>query len=165
MHGPIAEDVYVDFARSLFTEREKTIEEDPIRWAFKLFDGNTFYMQRTMNGAFADTPSGTACGHDSVARAVRSMLAANEVIYREILSTIKVSQKATLYAIARERVASSPTGGAFIKKHALPSSSSVQSALIKLSRAGLISKGEDGYSLSDPLLRIFINGLYSTPEV
>ena len=141
MHGPIAEDVYVDFARSLFTEREKTIEEDPIRWAFKLFDGNTFYMQRTMNGAFADTPSGTTCGHDTVARAVRSMLAANEVIYREILSTIKVSQKAT------------------------PSSSSVQSALIKLSRAGLISKGEDGYSLSDPLLRIFINGLYSTPEV
>ena len=87
MHGPIAEDVYVDFARSLFTEREKTIEEDPIRWAFKLFDGNTFYMQRTMNGAFADTPSGTTCGHDTVARAVRSMLAANEVIYREILST------------------------------------------------------------------------------
>lgn len=51
------------------------------------------------------------------------------------------------------------------KKHALRSASSVQSALSKLINSGLIVRTEEGYSLTDPLLRIFINGLYFTPDV
>ncbi|MDE6337105.1 MAG: ATP-binding protein [Muribaculaceae bacterium] len=166
MHlGPISEDLYVEFAKELFLEREKVIEEEPIRWIFKLFDGNTFYLQRTMNGAFAETAKGNVCGRETVVRSIRGMLAANEVIYREILSNISISQKSTLYAIAEERVVSNPMSSAFIKKHALTSASSVQSALLKLIKSGLVLKSEDGYSLNDPLLRIFINDLYSTSEI
>lgn len=166
MHlDPISEDIYVEFAKRMFEERERSIDEASVRWAFRLFGGNTFYVQRTMNGAFGDTSRGAHCGKETVVRSVKSMLAANEVVYREILSNINVSQKATLYAIAREKTVSSPTSGAFIKHNALASSSSVQNALTKLSNAGLISRDERGYSLTDPLLRIFINSLYSTPEV
>lgn len=166
MHlGAISEDLYVEFAQNLFKQREKDIEEESIRWAFRLFDGNTFYMQRTMNGAFAETPKGTLCRQDTVVRSVRAMLAANEVVYREILSNVSASQKIILYAVAKERVAKNPTAGDFIKKHALPSASSVQSALLKLVNSGLVYKSTGGYELTDPLLRIFINGLYSTPEV
>lgn len=165
MHlGPIEEDIYVTFAQKLFSEWEKSITDAPIRWAYQLFDGNTFYLQRTMNGAFADTPKGDACDNETVIRAVRAMLASNEVIYREILSNISINQKSILYAVAEERTVANPMSGQFIKKHALPSSSSVQSALIRLTRAGLISQSAAGYHLSDPLLRIFINSLYSTPE-
>lgn len=166
MHlGPIKEDIYVEFAKNLFAERDKIIEEFSIRWAFRLFDGNTFYLQRTMNGAFGDTPKGSLCNHDTVRRSVRSMLAANEVVYREMLSNVSMSQKSTLYAIAKERLASNPMSSSFIKKHALLSASSIQSALLKLIKLGFVSKSEEGYSLTDPLLRIFINGLYSIPEV
>lgn len=166
MHlGPISEDIYVDFAQNLFSERERTIEEEPIRWTFRLFEGNTFYLQRTMNGAFAETAKGNVCGRETVVRSIRAMLAANEVIYREILSNVSSSQKSTLYAIANDKIVSNPTSGAFIKKHALLSASSVQSALIKLLKSGLVSKSEGGYSVTDPLLRIFINDLYSTSEI
>lgn len=165
MHlGPIPENTYVDFAQRLFTERNKTLEEMPLRWIFKLFDGNTFYLQRTMNGAFADTPNGGVCGEEDVRKSLRAMLAANELIYREILSNVSVSQKAVILAIAKDKVVKSPTSGQFIKKHALPSASSVQSALGILLKSGLIVKEEDGYRLNDPLLRIFINNLYSIPE-
>lgn len=163
--GPIEEDVYVDFARNLFAERGKTVDEEPVRWAIALFDGNTFYLQRTMNGAFADTPEGAVCDMVAVNRSVRSMLASNEVVYREILSNVTVSQKAVLYAIARSRIVENPMSSAFVRDNALPSSSSVQSALLKLIKSGLVSKTERGYSLTDPLLRIFINGLYATPEL
>lgn len=166
MHlGPISEDLYVDFAKKMFEERNRTIEEEPIRWAYRLFDGNTFYMQRTMNGAFADTPEGKKCDQKIVLRSIKSMLAANEVTYREILSKVSISQKATLIAIAHERTVASPTAGAFIKKYSLQSASSVQSALIKLVKSGLIAKTSDGYSFTDPLLRLFVNSLYSTPEI
>lgn len=163
--GPIGEDRYVEFAKKMFSEYGKIIEEAPIRESFRLFDGNTFYMQRTMNGAFADTAEGNTCGHDTVRRAIRSMMAANEVVYREILSNISISRKVTLYAIARQRTVVNPMSGEFIKKHALPSSSSVQSALQSLIKSGLVSRSDTGYSLTDPLLRIFINNLYSTPEI
>ena len=165
MHlGPISEDIYVEFAKKLFEERNRSIDEEPIRWAYRLFDGNTFYMQRTMNGAFADTPENAICKHETVVRSVRAMLASNEVTYREILSKVTVSQKATLIAIAQERLVTNPTSGAFIKKYSLPSASSVQSALQKLVKSGIVTKNLDGYNLTDPLLRIFVNSLYSTPE-
>ena len=163
--GPIDEAIYVGFVKDLFLDYGKEIEDEPIRWAFRLFDGNTFYMQRTMNGAFAETAKGTVCGQDIVRRSVCDMLASNEVIYREILSNVSVSQKATLYAVAKERVVANPMSGSFIKKYALPSSSSVQSALLKLTNSGFLHKSLEGYTLSDPLMRIFINDLYSTPEI
>ena len=166
MHlGPISEDVYVDFVQSLFSERGRSIDEAPIREVFRLFDGNTFYMQRTMNGAFADTAKGAVCDFETVRRSVKAMLASNEVIYREILSNINSSQKVTLYAIAKERFAKNPLSGEFIKRHALPSASSVQNALLRLVKSGYIYKSEAGYCLTDPLMRIFINDLYSTPEI
>lgn len=166
MHlGPISEDIYVRFARDLFFERGKKLEEAPVRWAFRLFDGNTFYMQRTMNGAFAETARGAVCDKETVLRSVRAMLSANEVIYREILSNVNTSQKSTLYALAKDRIVKSPTSGEFIRRHTLPSASSVQNAILKLTRSGLIYKSEDGYCLTDPLMRIFINDLYSTPEI
>lgn len=163
--GPIAEDMYVVFARNLFAERGKTVEEEAIRWAIRLFDSNTFYLQRTMNGAFADTDEGAVCDMAAVKRSVRSMLAANEVLYREILSNVSVSQKSVLYAIARNRIVANPMSSGFVRDHSLPSSSSVQSALLKLVKSGLVSKTANGYSLADPLLRVFINGLYATPEL
>lgn len=166
MHlDPISEDLYVEFARGLFSEKGKTIEEDSIRWVFRLFEGNTFYMQRTMNGAFADTREGQVCDQEVTLRSVRSMLAANEVIYKEILSNVSISQKALLYAVAKEGSVASPMSGAFIKKHALASASSVQSALEKMMKSGLLTKTERGYSVTDPLLRIFINDVYGTPEI
>lgn len=166
MHlGAINEDVYVDFARGLFRERGRDIDEEAIRRIFRLVDGNTFYMQRTMNGAFADTPEGKVCGMDTVVRSVKGMLAANEVIYREMLSNVSISQKSTLYAVAQDRVVKNPTGSAFVKSHSLVSASAVQNALLKLVSTGFVTRTDDGYSLADPLLRIFINGLYSTPEI
>lgn len=163
--GPISEDIYVEFVRGMFVARERSIDVEPVKRVFELFDGNTFYMQRTMNGAFADTPRHSHCDEATVSRSIRGMLEANEVIYREILSNVSISQKSTLYAIAKDRMVANPMSGAFIKKHALASASSVQNAILKLTKSGLVTKSEGGYSVTDPLLRIFINCLYGTAEV
>lgn len=165
MHlAPIAEELYVSFARGLFRDYGRDIDAEAIEWAYRLFDGNTFYLQRAMNGAFADTEEGDNCDVARTARVVRSMLASNEVIFREILSNVSVSQKSVLLAIAKEKMVKSPTGSVFIRSNMLASASSVQSAVGKLTKSGLVTKSAAGYAVSDPLFRIFINGLYSVPE-
>lgn len=166
MHlGPISEDVYVSFASEMFAARGKTIEADAVRSVFHLFNGNTFYLQRTMNGAFGDTANGGVCDKSATVRTIKSMLASNQVVYREMLSNITSSQKATLLAIAQEKTIVSPLSSSFIKRYALPSASSVQSSITKLAKAGFVIKTEFGYAVADPLLRIFINQIYGTPEV
>ncbi len=166
MHlGAISEDVYVAFAIDLFEQRNRQLEEEGVRRGYALFDGNTFYLQRTMNGAFADISEGKKCTEDIVMRSIRSMLAANEVIYREMLSRISISQKSLLIAVAKEKKVSAPTSGEFVKRHSLASASSVQSALRNLIKGGIITKDIDGYALTDPLFRIFVNSLYSDPEL
>lgn len=163
--GPINQDIYVEFASGMFVARERSIDGESVKMVYDLFDGNTFYIQRTLNGAYADTPRHSHCDDATVLRSIRGMLAANEIIYREILSNVSISQKSTLYAIAKDRFVANPTSGAFIKKHSLASASSVQNAILKLSKSGFVTKTEGGYSLTDPLLRIFINGLYGTAEI
>ncbi|MBD5173065.1 MAG: ATP-binding protein [Bacteroidales bacterium] len=162
---PIKENTYIEFVRNMFRDYNKEVDEDAVHKIYRLFGGTTFYLQRTMNGAFADTAERTKCDEAIILRSLKSMLAANEVIYREILSNISVSQKSALYAIAQDKIVKNPTGSAFIKKYSLVSSSSVQSAILKLIKSGLLTKTAEGYIVSDPLLRIFINGIYSNPEI
>lgn len=162
---PIKENTYIEFVSNMFRDYNKEVDEDAVHKIYRLFGGTTFYLQRTMNGAFADTAERTKCDEAIILRSLKSMLAANEVIYREILSNISVSQKSALYAIAQDKIVKNPTGSAFIKKYSLVSSSSVQSAILKLIKSGLLTKTTEGYIVSDPLLRIFINGIYSNPEI
>lgn len=166
MHlGPIDENIYVDFAQKLFSDYGKSLEDAPVRLAFRLFEGNTFYMQRAMNIAFAETSGVDVCGEETVRHAIKSMVAANDVVFRESLSNMSVHQKLTLYSIAKERSVVNPLSGKFVKDHSLPSTSSVQSALLKLTKSGIVTKTERGYTMTDPLFRIFINGEYSVPEI
>ena len=166
MHlGPIDEDIYVNFAQKQFSDYGKSLEDAPVRLAFQLFEGNTFYMQRAMNIAFAETSRDDVCGEETIRRAIKSMVAANDVVFREILSNMSVHQKLTLYSIASERSVVNPLSGKFVKDHSLPSASSVQSALLKLTKSGIVTKTESGYIMTDPLFRIFINGEYSVPEI
>ena len=166
MHlGPIDEDIYVNFAQKQFSDYGKSLEDAPVRLAFQLFEGNTFYMQRAMNIAFAETSRDDVCGEETIRRAIKTMVAANDVVFREILSNMSVHQKLTLYSIASERSVVNPLSGKFVKDHSLPSASSVQSALLKLSKSGIVTKTESGYIMTDPLFRIFINGEYSVPEI
>lgn len=160
----IAEREYTEFALEMFRKYGKVLNPGAVNFIYHLFSGNTFYLQRSMNAAFADTSDEKECDEETMRRVVEGMLAANEVIYREILSRVSVSQKPVLIAIARDKIVDTPTSGSFIKRYSLPSASSVQSAIQKLLSSGIVSKEEGGYIVSDPLFRIFINRLYSLPE-
>lgn len=157
----IDKDIYVDFVISNFNKAEKGIDKAVVEWAYDIFCGHTFYIQKCFNESFANTQGGEVCSESVVKQAVDDMIGLYDTIFREILSNIPEQQKELLYAIAKAGRASQIHSSEFIKKHSLRSASSVQSAAKKLLERDLIIEQDKIYYISDKLLEMWINNLNS----
>ena len=153
----IDEDVYFDFASSHFQKAGKAISRDAFDFVYKTFWGVTLYVQRLMKDAYIETPEGKTCDTTMVNRLIENYISENDSHLREQMSFITEAQKELLYAIHAEGQVQSITSSAFNKKHRLRSPSSTQSASLKLLEYDLITRKEKIYSLSDPLLSLWLN--------
>ena len=81
----------------------------------------------------------------------------NDSRLREQLAFISEAQKELLYAVHAEREAQNITSMAFNKKYRLRSPSSTQSAALKLLEHDLITRNENVYSISDPLMSLWLD--------
>lgn len=156
----IDQKIYTSFVCTHFKKRHRRIAETNVEKVYRLFKGNTFYLQKTFNEAFADTPENNECSLEIIQSAIDAMIASNDTIFREILSNIPEKQKTLLYAIAKEDTATKITSSEFIKRHSLTSASSVQSAAKKLLEKDLITKTNKTFSVTDRLFALWINSIY-----
>lgn len=156
----IAPEVYIPFVSGHFEKRNRTIAPENVEWVYNLFKGHTYYIQRTFNEAFADTAEGEDCTMEIIESAIDNIVASNDTIFREILSNIPEKQKSLLYAIAKDGEAEAITSATFLKRHSLPSASSVQSAARILMEKDYITCINKVYSLTDKLFAMWINKLY-----
>ena len=152
--------IYIPFIAGHFEKRNRRIASDDIERVYNLFMGHTYYVQKTFNEAFADTPEGEECTLETIRAAIDNMVASNDTIFREILSNIPEKQKELLYAIAKEGEAERITSAAFIKRHSLASASSVQSAMKKLLEKDIITEINKVFSVTDKLFAMWMNRLY-----
>lgn len=158
----IAREVYIPFVVKNFKEFGKSITEEIVGAVYDFFRGHTFYIQKTFNESFADTPEGGSCTMEIVRTAITALIDSYDTIFREILSNIPEKQKELLYAIALDGEASSITSAAFVRKHSLSSASSVQSAVKKLIEKDLITENGKIYAVSDKFLGIWISTQFGT---
>lgn len=156
----IAPEIYIPFVVGHFEKRNRTIVPENVEWVYNLFKGHTYYIQRTFNEAFADTTEGDECTMEVIKSAIDNMVASNDTIFREILSNIPEKQKILLYAIAKDGEAEAITSAKYIKRHALSSASSVQSAAKKLLEKDYITCINKVYSVTDKLFAMWINKMY-----
>ena len=156
---------YIPFIFNHFKTRRRFITEDSIRRVYDLFKGHTYYIQKTFNGAFANTQEGEECSIEMIRVTIDNMIDSNNTIFREILSNVPEKQKELLYAIAREGEAEQITSAEFIKRHRLSSASSIQSATKKLLEKDIITEINKTYSVTDKLFGMWINAIYSTRYV
>ena len=156
----IVPEIYIPFIVSHFEKRTRHIAPDDVERVYNMFKGHTYYVQKTFNEAFADTPEGEECTLETLRAAIDNMIASNDTIFREILSNIPEKQKELLYAIAKEGEAERITSAAFIKRHSLASASSVQSAMKKLLEKDIITEINKVFSVTDRLFAMWMNRLY-----
>lgn len=161
----IAREIYVPFIVGHFENRNRRIAAADVEKVYDLFKGHTFYIQKTFNEAFADTPSGGECTIGTIRTAIEGMIVANDTIYREILSNIPEKQKELLYAIAKDGEAERITSAEFIKRHHLFSASSVQSATKKLLEKDIITEIGKVFSVTDKLFAMWINSIYGDKSI
>lgn len=147
--APIPINAYCDFAIRLFEERGKHVEREAVEQVYAMFDGCTWYVQLMMNELFALTPFDTLCTARQIEAARKNVIIAQEGSYKDILVHLPPRQKLVLQAIAKERKARGITSSTFMKKYALPSASSVQSAIKGLLKSDLITQEDDTYRIYD----------------
>ena len=146
---PIPEPVYVDFALRLFEERGRRVDAELVEAVYRRFDGRTWFVQMVMNELFALTEPDGRCGMGLLERALENVIRSQEGSYKELLSRLAPKQKMVLQAIAREGRAVGVTSMDFIRKHRLPSASSVQSAARALLKNDWVTQEDGGYRVAD----------------
>lgn len=156
---PIAIREYIPFVTKWFTVYKKAICDDLILRTYRLFEGNTYYMQKAFHEAFINTPSESKCTESLMYKTIDSMIEDAADGYRQLLSRIPERQKEVLYAIAAEGKATKIMSAAFIKSHSLTSASAVQAATRKLLETDLLTFEDDTYYVPDILLRIYLRKL------
>jgi len=154
---PIALDIYLDFAVHHFQQAGKDLMQEAFTYLYDSFWGVTFYIQRIMKDAFAETRAGEVCNLEMVKQLIEDYIDENDSRLREQLAFISEAQKELLYAIHAERQAQGITSMAFNKKYRLRSPSSTQSASLKLIEYDMITRKENVYSISDPLMCLWLD--------
>ena len=154
--GAIDRNVYVEFICLKFQEKGKSLDAEVAKEVYDMFGGHTYYVQKTMNEAFANTSKGGTCSQDTLQTAISDILAGNDYYYRELLSRMTIKQKMLLYAIAEDGLAIQITSADFLKRHKLPSASSVQSAIKRLLSEGYVVEEAQRYRVNDRFFGLWI---------
>ena len=159
----IEKGVYVDFAMGLFRQSGRMLSEDAAGYCYDQFEGYTYYMHKVFHDLFASESPKPVSVQD-VDRTIGAILEENSHGYRELVGRLTLVQKQTLAAIARAGKARRVTSGDFIKRNALPSSSSVQKSISALLDNRLITFRVDDkekiYSVSDRFMEKWLRITY-----
>jgi AAA+ ATPase superfamily predicted ATPase len=156
---PLEIDVYSDFVRSWMERYDKSIDNDALKFYYEKFEGTTYCLQKMMHEAFIDCESGSTCDKMLLDKTFTDMLEEAHENISKLLGTLTEPQKNALYAIAREGRAERVLSAAFIKRHALASSSSMQSSIRKLTEMELIAVNGNTYNVSDIMMRLYITNI------
>ena len=134
----------------------KTLDLEAFKYYYDKLDGTTYYLQKLLHEAFIDCNSGEVCDRELLDRTLGLMLEEAQENISKLLGMLTEQQKCALYAIAIEGRAEKVLGAAFIRKHAISSTSSMQSALKKLIEMEILTVNGNTYCVSDVMMRLCI---------
>ncbi len=153
--------VYSDFVEKKFNEYGKSVSKATVEYVYDLFEGYTYYMQRTFNEAFASIDRGEECSMDVVRKSIDNILLMNEVQFAEQMSGLTENQKRVLAAIAKEVSVRKVNTSAFINRYQLSTASVVNAAIRKLLKEDIITVDLKEYSIPDKFLWLWVSRQYN----
>ena len=149
--NPISEENYSAFVTNHFRANHLEVTPEAINTVYSIFQGNTYYMQKTFREAFSVAVEGKPCDCALVEGIINDLMQESGHKYSETLARLTLPQKELLYAIAQEGHAQRITSAQFIKRHRLQSASSVQAAMRKLMEYGIVTVEQNQYYVEDQL--------------
>ncbi|MCR4827351.1 MAG: ATP-binding protein [Bacteroidales bacterium] len=145
--APLNEETYYQFANNFFETKKGGLDRDVFRELYDTYNGYTWYVQSVLNRLYEQfrTVSDSAQLRETILNVVES----KKPQYESLVMFLTDNQFSLLRAVAKEGVAEQPMGKEFIKKHGLPGSSSVKTALDVLCEKELLYRTPEGYIVYD----------------
>ena len=154
---PLEEEIYHRFANRFFEDRGGFLDREVFHELYTTFDGYTWYIQSVLNRLYENYRKVKSV--EQLRGTILSVIASKAPQYEYLTQILTGNQFAVLRAIAREGLTDEPTGKEFLKKHSLPSASSVSTALETLADKELVYHLPDGYIVYDRFLGIWLSRL------
>lgn len=159
--GAIDKKSYYEFAFSHFKKSGRNLTMDCFETLYSTFEGHTWYVQRILNEMYAQTSLGKDLIKEHFQYVLDYVIKLGEKAFEEQFRTYSQTQKQLLIAIAREQKAHAITSMSFIKKHALKSPSTIQSAARALYESEVITREGDNYCINNRLFSMWLCKSYS----
>jgi AAA+ ATPase superfamily predicted ATPase len=153
---PISEEKYAEFARRLFAENGKSLDDDVVPLVYQRFDGVTAYLQRIMNVLYMNTEKGGRCTAGMIEEAIDFIINLNSEHYETLFSQLSEKQRQVFLAIAIEKRAKNISSGEFVKKYRLMSASSTVSAVRGLLDKDFITHENNTYYVYDYFFPVWL---------
>jgi hypothetical protein len=152
--------VYDAFAKSLFEEGKRVLNDGVTNAVYEISKGITWYTQKLFNTLYTNTIEGDACVIEDVEMALDYILKTQSYSYEEVLYRLPEKQKMVLIALAKNGPTKSVTSAAFVKKYSLQSASTVQSALRGLLEKDFVTLEQGVYSVYDLFMSHWLRTRY-----
>ena len=153
---PISEDKYADFAKQLFKQYGKSLDDDVVPQVYHRFNGVTAYLQRIMNVLFMNTERGGHCTADMIEDAIDFIINLNSEHYETMFSQMSEKQRQAFLAIATEKRAKNISSSEFVHKYRLMTPSSVVSAVKGLMEKDFITQENNEYYVYDYFFPVWL---------
>ena len=122
----IDKETYANFAVNTFKRHKRQLQLDDALYCYDLCKGHTYYVQVLYNRLFA---TAGAVDRNAVVQIMLGIVREQDAIMATLRSALTKNQWDLFAAIGREGEVDTPTGSTFMKKHDLPSSAAMVSAL------------------------------------
>src|SRR5829696_7986670 len=152
----IPPDLFGDYAAARFEETGRTLDPEARARVLELTGGHPYATQEILYFLWEETPEGETAMLESVAAALDATLRSEHSHFSLIWDGASAAQKRVLQALAQEGPGR-PLGSDFQRRHSLPATPTVQTALNALERAELVRRLRRGeYRIAEPFLTAWI---------
>jgi hypothetical protein len=159
--GPIAPDLFVAYAAARFTQTAKALGHAAAQGALQITGGHPYATQELLYFLWEATAAGETAGEVELARALDATLRSEHTHFSLLWERSAAAQRMVLQALAAE-APGHPLSGDYRRRHGLPPTATVQTALAALVRAETVSReGRGTYVIAEPFLAGWITRLQS----
>ena len=152
----IPPDLFSPFALAKFAQTGKELRPDACARALELTGGHPYATQELLYFLWEATPAGRAANVATIDAALDATLRSEHSHFSLIWDGVSGAQKRVLQALAQEQPGR-PLSSDYQRRHSLPATPTVQTALNALERAELVRRLRRGeYRIAEPFLTQWI---------
>jgi uncharacterized protein len=148
----IPPELFAPYALARFEETGKTLDGDACARALELTGGHPYATQEFLYFLWEGTPPGETADLSTIDAALDATLRSEHSHFSLIWEGVSSAQKRVLQALAQESPGR-PLSSDYQRRHALPATPTVQTALTALERSELVKRARRGeYQIAEPFL-------------